>query len=312
MKTFRTIDEVMDSQPAGARFGITMGNFDGVHSGHRAFLAEIHDDCRKRGLRSLVITFNPHPHRILVPHESHFLITSYDEKLRLLSELPIDHIVELEFTRDLSLMDSAIFLDKKIFHRDGITRFFVGHDFSFGRGKAADFEFVKSYCAGKGVSADIHDQFRLGGESVCSTRIRQLVRAGEIEKASLFLGRPFMIAGLVKKGVGRGRQMGFPTANLDFPEDRLVPAQGVYFSRTKQKDVIYPSITNVGINPTFGDTNTVNVETHILDFDRLIYGETIEVEFLSKLRDEIKFDSRADLISKITDDVARAQRFFKQ
>ena len=312
MKIFKTIDEVMDSEPTEVRFGITMGNFDGVHSGHRAFLNEINEDYKKLGLRSLVVTFNPHPHRILVPHESHFLISSYSEKLQLLSGLPIDYIVEMEFTRDLSLMDSSLFLDKKIFHKGRIAKFFVGHDFSFGRGKAADFEFVKIYCSRKGVSADIHDQFTLGGESVCSTRIRKLVRTGEIENAALFLGRPFAITGLVKKGVGRGKQMGFPTANLDFSEDRLVPASGVYVSRTHYKGVSYLSVTNVGSNPTFGDAKTINVETHILDFDQLIYGETLEVEFLCKLRNEIKFDSRADLISKIADDVVLAKRFFKK
>ena len=289
---------------------ITIGNFDGVHVGHREFLSRISQDCKNSKCKFVVITFVPHPVQILKA-QSGFLINTFNERRELLSHCGVDYLLEVDFTRDFSTLLPEAFLEKYVFSFLGIQKIYLGHDFVFGANKSGDYKLAKSLCEKENVKLILQDEFLLNNHSVSSSVVRSAISRGKVEEVIALLGRPYFLSGRVIKGQGRGRQIGYPTANIDYGKELIIPAIGVYISQTTIHDMTYNSLTNIGINPTFNNGIEINIETHLLDFDRDIYGEEVRVSFLSKIRDEKKFSSVNDLVCQIDNDVQTAKHFFK-
>ena len=307
MKIINKLSEINEDE----RFALTIGNFDGVHRGHQKILNRIKNKCIDKNLKLVVITFVPHPLQLLRPSDN-FLVNSYDEKRELLDVVGADYLLEMEFTRDFSTQSPEEFLDNNVLTHPGLKYFYLGHDFAFGANKAGDFEFAKNYCAQKNVIIELLDEFKIDKESVSSSVIREHLANGDITKANDCLGREFFISGLVIKGAGRGRQIGFPTANLNYSEKRVIPSRGVYISQTAVNGKKYKSVTNIGFNPTFNTGHDIHVETHLLDFSDDIYGNEMRVFFIDKIREEQKFNSVDELVSQIREDAQIAKRYFEK
>jgi riboflavin kinase/FMN adenylyltransferase len=305
VKVISSIGEI----PNNKKITLTLGNFDGVHLGHQKVIEYIVKKSKEEEGESLIVTFVPHPLLILKPQQN-FLICPYSERRKYIEDLGVDYIYEINFTRDLSLLGPGEFLDKYIYNAS-VKNVFLGHDFSFGANKQGNYDFVKSYFSPKSIQVHSLDEFNFFGNRVSSTQIRNLIKDGDVLDAAKVLGRHFVMHGRIKKGLQRGAQLGFPTANLDYDDNYVVPKEGVYITQTKCRDKNYYSVTNIGINPTFGDVKTLQVETHIMDFDKDIYGEEIQVEFIKRLRDEKKFSSVDELKLQIALDVKTAYQYLK-
>lgn len=292
--------------------GLTIGNFDGVHIGHRQLLKKIKQDCLDRNLLFAVVTFIPHPHKILKPEIERFLINSYEQRRALLESLGVDYLIEMKFTRDFSTLPPENFLKDHLLLYPNLKNFYLGYDFAFGANKQGGFDQVRAICGPKGVHVEVQPKFEYKGKVVSSSLIRDNLISGKISEIEEILSRPFHLEGLVIKGEGRGKKIGFPTANIQVSGDLLVPHKGVYVTRTIYNGMVFNSVTNIGNNPTFKDNFQLHIETHLFDFDTDIYGETIDIQFLYKIRDEVKFPTVNDLILQIKSDVSFAKSYLKK
>lgn len=286
---------------------LTIGNFDGVHRGHAEFIQSIVLQARQSLAKLVVITFVPHPASILRPNQFS-LLSTYAQRRVLLENLGVDYLCELEFTRDLSTLGPEQFFDQYIFSSTKIKGIFLGHDFAFGANKSGDHSFVQQYCQGRDLELKVMDKFLVEGERVSSSLIRQALMQGDVAKASRYLGRPYQLEGTVIRGKGRGRELGHSTANMFYPAESILPLWGVYVTRTLYRGITYRSITNIGKNPTFNDLDAPSVETHLLEFNREIYGEKITVSFVERIRSEKRFNGRQELIAQIKADILIAEK----
>jgi riboflavin kinase/FMN adenylyltransferase len=309
----KIINNLLDIKATGEtpRLGVTMGNFDGVHLGHRQLLSKIKQECLERNLRFAVVTFIPHPQKILQPEKERFLINSYEKRRQLLEEAGVDYLVEMKFTRDFSTLSAEEFVNTYMLPYPKLENFYLGYDFAFGANKKGGSDLVKEICLPNGINVEIQPAFEFDGQIVSSTLIRQFLMAGAVDKVATILARPYQLEGVVIKGEGRGKKIGFPTANVQVSSDLIVPGKGVYITRTIYKGMTYNSVTNIGQNPTFKDTDQIHIETNLFDFDLDIYGEQLEIQFLKKIRDERKFPTVNDLIGQIKHDVEEAKAFLK-
>ncbi len=295
--------------PKDLDFGLTIGNFDGVHLGHQFLLKKVKEECERKKWKMLLLTFTPHPLAVL-QGKSNFLVSDYSEKLDLLKEYGVDYIVELPFDRSLSMLEPGVFLEQYLVSQKNIKGVFLGHDFSFGANKKGNHDFVYNYFKNSNVAVETLDNFREEGVTYSSTKVRELLAGGEVDKVFEVLGRGYELQGIVKKGHGRGKGLGFATANLSYPREKLLPKSGVYITDVKIGDVSYKSLTNVGVNPTFEvRENEISVENHILNFDRDLYGEKIIVSFYKKIRDEKAFSSPTELVEQLKRDVDERAAF---
>jgi riboflavin kinase / FMN adenylyltransferase len=260
----------------------------------------------------VVMTFIPHPQKILQPDKERFLITSYDQRRKLLKKLGVDYLIELGFTRDFSTLSPPTFLEQYLLNYPGLRNFYLGYDFAFGANKQGDYDLVKSICRPLNVEVEIQPKYEFNKKVVSSSLIRDRLITGKIDEVEELLARPFHLEGVVIKGEGRGKRIGFPTANIQVSGDLIVPQRGVYVTRTIYKGMTYNSITNIGHNPTFKDTHQLHIETNLFDFDLDIYGESLDIEFICKVRDERKFPTVNDLISQIRSDVEFAKEVLSQ
>lgn len=306
MKVIHNIGEI----PAHNRFGVTIGNFDGVHIGHQQLLRDIRQKCSERGLAFVVVTFVPHPQKILCPGKDRFLINSYMYKRELLEQAGVDYLIEIDFNRDFSTLSPEDFLKDYLLPHQGLEDIYLGYDFAFGANKQGDFDIVKETC--KKSNVIIQPKYEFNNQIVSSTLIRNLIQSGQLQEVQEVLGRPFRLEGTVIKGEGRGKKIGFPTANILISTDQIIPAKGVYVSRTTNRAMTYNSITNIGNNPTFNTSDGIYIETHLFDFDDFLYGENIEVELYQKLRDEKKFSSVNELVEQIKKDIEQAKEYLCQ
>jgi len=300
---------VQGSYPA---IGVTLGNFDGVHLGHRELLKKIKSDCLKKDLQFVVVTFVPHPQKILQPEKERFLINSYEHRRELLEELGVDALVELSFTRDFSTLKAEDFLKKYLVIYPELKKLYLGYDFAFGANKEGDFDLVQDVCRPLNIEIEIQPKFEREGAVVSSSLIRNLLLSGKIDEVESILSRPFHLEGVVVKGEGRGKKIGFPTANIQASPDLIIPQKGVYVTRTVYKGMIYQSVTNIGNNPTFKDSEQLSIETNLFDFDSDIYGEVLNIQFLKKIRDEKKFSTVNALIDQIKTDIQTARDFLRE
>ena len=290
---------------------VSVGNFDGVHRAHRSVLGEIVKRAKATGAKSVAVTFDPHPMRILRPDHGLKLISPTPEKLRLLAETGIDAVLVLSFTRDLSLMSPHAFAHDILKKGLKAVEVHEGYNFRFGHKAAGTIQTLRDL--GRDMGFEVHDypEMRLRGESVSSSHIRKLIREGRVSRARHLLARPFRILSTAGRGRGYGAKYTVPTINLSRYEE-LVPKDGVYVTRTRVAQECFDSVTNVGNRPTFG-ADSFAIETHLLNFHPLeLTADTeVEIHFLNRLRDEIKFPSVEALKEQIGRDVRKAQRYLK-
>src|SRR6185437_3270621 len=307
MQVFRHLSEIP------ADFGptlVSVGNFDGVHRAHRRVLDEIVARARKRGAKSVAVSFEPHPMRILRPDSGLKLITPNSEKLRLLERSGVDAVLLLPFTRDLSLMSPREFAEQILRDRLHALEVHEGYNFHFGHKAAGNVALLAEFGRELGFEVVAYPEMRIRGSSVSSTRIRELICAGDMHRARVLLTRPFSIVSTPGRGRGYGSKYTVPTINLSRYEE-LVPGDGVYITRTRVAEECFDSVTNVGNRPTFG-AESFAIETHLLNFHPLELTPETEVElfFLRPLRPEIKFPSVEELRHRVGPDVNYARRYF--
>ncbi|HVN64091.1 MAG TPA: bifunctional riboflavin kinase/FAD synthetase [Candidatus Binataceae bacterium] len=282
-----------------------LGNFDGVHLGHRAILKTAADRAHAKSGTAYAITFEPAPARVLFPERAPRLILTPEDKLEFLRQSGIDGVIVLEFTRELSQLEPRDFVREYLIAGIGVREIVVGHSVSFGHNRAGNAAVMKALGREMGFETDVVGPIKAGGIEVSSTKVRQLIAAGDLRGAAKLLGRDHFLRGTVVHGRERGRTIGFPTANLE-SETECIPPDGVYASRVVVADGAHPAITNIGMRPTFAET-VRSIEAHIFDFNRDIYGERIKLELVERIRPEQKFDSADALKHQIELDLRKVR-----
>jgi riboflavin kinase / FMN adenylyltransferase len=287
---------------------VTIGNFDGVHRGHRTLLHRTVDAALARGVRSIAVTFEPHPAAVLRPGSEPARLTSQEERAELLRDAGIDLVVLLPFTRELAALEPEAFIASVLAERLQATRVVVGTNFRFGRGAAGDVAVLVEEGDRHGFDVEAVAVRNLDEVAISSTSIRDALHRGDLAWASEALGRPYQLRGEVVRGDGRGRAIGIPTANLDVPAGRLVPPHGVYAGHASAGGTWWRCVTNVGVRPTFDVGDTPTVETHLIDAgDVDLYGQMLTVTFEHHLRGEQRFEGVEALIAQIRRDVDEAR-----
>lgn len=307
-RVFRSLEEVpKDFGPSIA----AIGNFDGVHRGHQQILKTVAAEAQARGMRSIAITFNPHPAQFLRPNEAPKLVTFLPERLRLLSETGVDAILVLRFDEGLSHMSAEQFVRDVLVGLLHVRGIHEGNNFRFGHGARAGVNELRAFGKESGFTVEVHSAVRVHGMEVSSSAVRSLIVSGDVRRARWMLGRVFGVHSHPAKGRGVGTKLLVPTVNLASYEG-LLPGFGVYVTRLTIGDRCFESVTNVGNRPTFEGVG-FSVETHILNFEPVdLTDETpLYLEFLSRLRGEMQWPSTEALKAQIFKDVARAQRYFK-
>ncbi len=288
---------------------LTVGTFDGVHRGHQDVLARLAARARERGLRSLLVTFEPHPLEVVNPDAAPPLLTPGREKIAALAESGVDYVAVVPFTRALASYEASQFVDLVLRDRLRMRELFIGHDHGFGRGRAGDVRVLQELGAERGFDVDVVEPVSApDGHPVSSTGIRRAVAGGDLQRAALALGRPYTATGSVVHGEKRGRLLGFPTLNVALPSPRkLLPPEGVYAVRVFSPTGAYGGMLNLGPRPTFGDA-TRSLEAHLFDVEGDWYGQTVQVEFAVRLRDTRRFDGVEALTAQLMRDAQHARR----
>lgn len=290
----------------------TIGSFDGVHIGHQEIIRRLVAGARAAGLPSVVITFHPHPAVVLgkVNHASY--LTTPDERAELIGELGVDLVLTIPFSQKLAQLSAAEFMEMLTAHL-GIRHLCVGYDFALGRGREGDVDRLRELGKQMGYELVVLDPVENGnGKPVSSSLIRRLIGEGQMPEAARLLGRYYRTSGTVVRGDGRGRQLGFPTANLDVWDERVMPQTGIYATWTWIEGVRYESVANLGVRPTFeNQPSSPLLEVYILDWDRDLYGQEIQVEFVERLRPEERFPTVNALVEQMHKDVQAAKEVLR-
>jgi riboflavin kinase/FMN adenylyltransferase len=289
---------------------VAIGNFDGVHLGHQRLLQTAIAAARPLGGDSVVFTFDPHPAAVLAPHKAPALITSRARKLELLAQAGMSACVLEPFTRELAAMSPEDFLRSILVEILGARHIVVGYDFTYGRERAGTTATLRAFGQARGIGVDVIEPVEVGGVAVSSTRVRELVRDGDMAGARALLGRDYDLDGTVIRGDGRGARIGVPTANLAL-DTTLLPRGGVYAVRVRVLDDdaarALPAVANLGTNPTFVDRTELSLEVHILDFAADLYGKRLRVELVERLRGEQRFSGLDALLAQIRADIEQAR-----
>lgn len=296
----------LDALPASARGGaVSIGNFDGVHRGHVAIVKQLLERAKEARGPAIVFTFDPHPVRLLRPEQCPPPLTWTERKAELLAAQGVDWIVAYPTDEALLQLSAAEFFQHIV--RDALdARALVeGPNFYFGHNREGTVERLAQMATTAGISLDVVAPVEIGGQIVSSSRVRELIRAGQVEQAGQLLSAPYRIRGMVTHGAGRGAKIGYPTANLS-AIDTLLPALGVYAGKAMVRGAIYPAAINLGPSPTFGDA-MIRVEVHLIGLAEPLYGEPLEVDFLARLRDIRPFDSPAALVDQLHHDIEQVK-----
>lgn len=288
---------------------ITVGVFDGVHLGHRHLISQVKELARQQDRLSVVITFCQHPQEILTPRHTPPHLTGIDEKLKLLENEKVDHVVALTFNRELAQLGVRQFVEllKKYLKMQGMV---IGPDFAMGRDNEGDIQTLKKLGTEMGFTVKVIPPVKINGDIVSSTAIRDALAKGDMEKAQRLFGRHFSLRGKVIRGKGRGHTMGFPTANIAISKGQALPADGVYATLVHFDGQVLASMTNVGTSPTFGDVGR-RVEVYIPDFNEDLYDRELELEFVQKLRGEKRFATPEELKQQMAEDVKRGNAILR-
>lgn len=305
MQIAHTVQELDLPRPAA----VTIGNFDGVHKGHRALIGRMLDVAKENGLSGVVVTFQPHPRLVVAPHRSHVPLTTREERMQLLAGLGVEHVLELPFTPDLAGLGPEEFVARYLAPMQ-MRELVVGHDFTLGSGRSGTAPVLAGLGRTRGFGVEQIEPVFCEDGLVSSTRLRQCVAAGDVWVASRLLGRRYGYDGRVVQGEGRGRVLGFPTANFA-PAGTLLPGEGVYASAMRVDGSWHPAVTNIGHNPTFNGQK-LTVESFLLDYDGDLYDRSLRLEFVARLRGEQRFESPQALVEQIGRDVAEARTILAQ
>ena len=284
----------------------TIGNFDGHHRGHRTLLQTVVETARKSQGTALVLTFHPHPVKVLAPHVDLRFLTSPEEKLARFEAAGIDEVVFLEFTPELAAMTGDQFAKTVLHDRLKIAEIFVGEHFAFGKGRAGRIADLARFGTMYGFTVHPVRPVTINGDVVSSTRIRNLIHGGHVEEAATLLGRTYGISGTVIAGRQQGQSLGWPTANLQIPPQRVIPADGVYAARAHCEGKTSDAIAYIGTRPTFGSGERL-IEVNLLDQQQDLYSKEMLVEFVDRLRGDHTFASADELAAQIAKDVQRAK-----
>ena len=284
---------------------ITLGNFDGVHVGHQILFRKAAEIAREKKGTSIAFTFEPHPLKIIAPEKVPPLLTHFHKKMELIEACNIDNVICADFTRKFADQRPRDFSKSIIKEKIGAKEIVVGFDYAFGRGREGTVPYLKKMGEEFGFTVNVVDPIQLDGLTVSSSHVRELIEAGNMESARKFLGRYYSIFGPVVSGYKTGQAIGFPTANIDTSKVQI-PGTGVYAVRMIYQKKSYEAVANIGFNPTF-QRDRLSVEVHIFDFSQAIYGKEIEVEFISRIRSEIEFESKDDLVVQIKKDIEQAK-----
>jgi riboflavin kinase/FMN adenylyltransferase len=288
---------------------LTIGNFDGVHKGHLALFDKVKQIAKDINGQSVVMTFDPHPVKVMKPVNAPILITPIKQKLKLISDAGIDVIFCISFNKQFGAISARDFVREILVDRIGAREIVVGYDYAFGRGRQGGIELLQGMGKELGFKVHMIEPFYLDRTLVSSTYIRDLLLDGDLAEAKRYLGRDYQISGMVIKGAGRGvKLLGIPTANL-LAIDELIPKKGVYAVIVDLEDGSYYGVCNIGNNPTFGG-NALSIETHLLDFSKDIFGKEFTIKFLHRLREEKIFGSKEELAAQIMKDITRTRELF--
>lgn len=304
----RTIVGLDAFRPGRRRTAVAIGNFDGLHPGHLRILRTLDRLSQRKGLRSLVLTFDPHPERVFGRTRT-LMIQTIGQRLEYLRRSGVGSVLVTGFDRGFAGLSPAEFVTAVLRDRLGAAAVVVGHDFRFGRGRAGTVKDLRTLGAAWGLTVRSVPPVTKHGRVISSSLIRSLLERGRVEEAARYLGRPYAVAGRVVPGRRVGRTIGFPTANLS-TDNEILP-EGVFITLVRVGRALHPSVANVGFRPTFGPSELLGLETVLLDSDRALYGRTLEVFFLRKLRPERKFSSPAALAAQIAKDIEAAEAYFR-
>lgn len=302
MKILKNLNEI----PVEFRDSVvTIGNFDGVHRGHQNIFRLLLDEAKRENGKAIVITFDPHPKKVIHPDmRPFFLLTPLDEKLKLIEEYGIDAVLLITFTPDFAKTTAEEFVRHILWDKLHLKKLYIGYDYAFGQGKQGNAEFLRSM--GKELGFDVEEIGVVKDDDIIisSTNIRISICEGNVKLARELLGRPYNVYGNVIKGYQRGTDIGVPTANIE--SEKVIPNCGVYAVMVDIKGIQHQGVINIGFNPTF-DNNKLSIEVHLFDFNENIYGENIEILFIDRLRDEKKFESPEKLVEQIKKDITQAR-----
>lgn len=303
--------ELADLASRTGKTSVAIGNFDGVHLGHQALIESMLEQARLKKLCPTVLTFYPHPVELLKPHKKLERLTTTSEKLFLLEKLGVEQVLVARFNEELSKLSPEKFFSTYLKNGLRAETLHVGFNFCFGKDKSGNTETLATLSKEHGIFLKVEEQVDASGERVSSSSIRRYLAEGQVAHAGRLLGRPYSITGQVVKGDQRGRKLGFPTANLRCPLDKIVPLNGVYLTRVNWQKEELNAVTNVGIRPTFTSQDTLPIiEVHLLDFDSQIYDEFLTVDFVDRIRPEKKFSTVEELKDQIQKDVEMARKSF--
>ena len=308
MKIYRDLDEIKEPFTNAC---VTIGNFDGVHQGHQLLFGEVAQRAYRNNGTSVAVTFDPHPLQVL-RRDGIKLISTCDQKTELIEYAGIDVLVIIPFSQKFATISATHFVDKILCETIGVRELVVGYDYAFGKGRVGNIEFLQKQGAEKSFSVTVVEAHYEKGMLVSSTKVRELVADGRMADAKTLLGRYYQIRGEVQLGQQRGgKEVGFPTANLNMDKEDLIPKMGVYVCQVICDGKCYGGVLNIGVNPTF-DENRLVAETHIFDFNQDIYGKPIKVNLLRFLRSEQKFAGIKELSAQIAKDVSEAKTILVQ
>jgi riboflavin kinase/FMN adenylyltransferase len=289
------------------RPALTIGNFDGVHLGHQALFRRVVELAGPRNGNTVALTFEPHPMKVLRPQNPPKLISTMDHKVELIAQAGIEHLILLPFTKELAGTSAHDFVYKILHRTIGVEDLVVGYDYAFGKGRQGNISLLQAMGSKLEFKVHVISPVSVEGMVVSSTNVREYVTLGEMKKVRLLLGRYYQIHGIVQEGIRRGGPVvGFPTANLRIDKEDLCPKPGVYVVRVIHQDKCYGGVMNIGYNPTFGGQD-LGAEVHIFDFEKVIYGHPIKLDFIQRLRDEKKFSGPKELAGQITKDAEAAR-----
>ena len=302
-----------DIKPHDAQRGVALGNFDGIHLGHQALLHRLTKECGRLQLEPTVYTFLNHPGMILENHQKLIYparITPIPLKIKIMEKLGVKLLFLDTFTTELMIMDPQEFVEQILVDSMKAKLLVVGDDFRFGKAAGGDIHLLRKLSTQYGYELIVVEPVFCGNRKISSSQIRKHIEKGEMEAVTSLLGRPFMMLNQVERGYGRGKQLGYPTANLILEEQQMVPADGVYATLVHIDGKVYMGATSIGSNPTFG-TQSKTIETYIIDFDHMLYEKEIELYFYKKIRDQITFDNPESLKSKIRQDVQEIKAYLQ-
>lgn len=284
---------------------VAIGVFDGVHWGHRAIFERLREVAQERNLTSAALTFKKHPAELLAPDKAPLYINTLDQRIELIKSLNVDEVIVAEFSQELATLPRDEFIKRILVDTLQARHVVVGANFRFAKDREGDIRYLKEELPRLGIGFSVVSAVVISGGPVSSTRIRKLIGRGEVAEAATLLGRHFALRGTVVAGEQIGRSIGFPTANISVEDRQLVPARGVYAVESTINGKMHVGVCNIGNRPTFGGISQT-IEVHFIGFDDDIYGETLDIEFCRRIRDEMAFDSPEKLVEQIKKDVEMA------